>query len=55
VIRDNGVIWERRYSAAEIAANRASDKQALADAHAQRRAREGGFWSRLYRKIKAWF
>ena len=54
-IEDNQVLWARGFTAAEIEANRASDKRALEAAYAERRMRERGFWARLWAWIKSWF
>jgi hypothetical protein len=48
------VNWERSFTEGEIAANRASDKHALIEARALRRAKEG-FWARLWASVKSWF
>lgn len=51
-IRDDRVQWERAYTPAEIAINRANDKRALANAYAQRQTSRLG---RLWDRIKRWF
>ncbi len=51
-IADNRIDWARAFTPAEIAANRASDQRVRQKAHAERLSREGGFWRRLWDRIK---
>ena len=58
VIDGNCVKWSVGFSPAQIAANRAGDRQASSSAHAERRARERSLWGRLvtaYKAIVAFF
>lgn len=53
IIRDNKIDWVAPYSAGQIAANRASDRLAREEAHAERAWRESVFWKRLWIRLKA--
>lgn len=54
-IDNDRVVWARRYTPAEIAANREDDRQVLERVHAERHARERGFWGRLWDRVRNWF
>jgi hypothetical protein len=54
-IRDNRIDWALAYTPEQVAANRASDRYALQQAHAERYRGERGFWGRLWDSIRsAW-
>lgn len=53
-IRDNKVIWARDYSAAEVSANRAEDREAREAAHAHRSPRRG-IVGRILDWLLSWF
>lgn len=52
-ITDNRIDWARAFTPGEIAANRTSDQRVRQKAYAERLSREGGFWRRLWDRIKA--
>lgn len=52
IINNNQIHWTGRYSASQIAANRASDRIVRERAHAERIWREAGFWERLWISVK---
>lgn len=54
-IKNNSVQWAKKFSKAEIAANRASDKKVLEAAHAARRDKKRSLWQRFVDWIKSWF
>ena len=54
-IRKNQVEWSAALNAAQIAANRESDRRVLRDAQAHRARSERGFWERRWDAIKNWF
>jgi hypothetical protein len=54
-IHENQVEWAPALNAAQIAANRESDRRVLRDAHVYRARSERGFWGRQWDAIKNWF